>query len=385
MKLVSAPLRALCGKRMAPVWLVAAFVALVSFGLLYSRQSHLASTPHPALAVRISPLAHLSDNNRMQISLPSDRMRAALLEVRGCEFLRWNQLIHGLRLWGPQADGAGKWTGKRMLDVVCSAEQAQKVFGFAPHVLNRNGLHFGQMLDHGEKHLDETLSVLAEIGVNSDYPILLFGKTSTVVSEAVRAAASNFVLDQTLDFSAVVFAHYLPPQSTWTNKFGETVSFDDVCDRLCNQPSGQGNCYGCHVMYALAIILAADRQHGILSDVSRRKVRSKLLQSVAALRQSQRADGSWCPQWFVPTKAAPQADVAGSLSVTGHSLEWLAVAPQDIIDDSKMISRACEALMTLFLTVPPGSVRDSYNAYTHAANALKMWSPQAWIVATTER
>jgi len=199
----------------------------------------------------------------------------------------------------------------------------------------------------------------------------------------VRAAASNFDLEQVLDFTPVAFAFYLPPQRTWTNKFGQTSSFDDVCARLCSVALGQGLCHGCHALYALAIMLAADEQLEILSDVSRRNVRSRLQQAADALRHSQGADGCWGTQWFSGSNTAPRADFEGALTVTGHSLEWLAVAPQEIIEDPKMISRACDGLVTLLLTMPPGAVHDDgYNPGTHAANALKMWSPQAWRGAT---
>ena len=375
--------------RTALFWIPAGCAAVAALlyasgGPVIEPERHQRPAQDLPTAFRTSPLLLASAADRKEVPLPPERLRAALGPVIEHEFSRWNQLIHGLRLWGSKADGPGKWTGQRMLGVVCSAEQSRKVFGVSPQVLNRNGLHFAQVLERGEKHLDETLSVLAEIGINSDHPILFSEHTATV-SDAVRASATNFVLTQTLDFSAVVLAHYLPPQSTWTNKFGDTLSFDDVCRQLCDQPLGQGNCYGCHAMYALAVIVAADGQHPILSDGARRAARTRMLHAVSTLRKSQRGDGCWDTNWFDPAKAVSRADAADPLSVTGHSLEWLAVAPPDIVGDPQIVSRACEGLLAVLLTSPPGSVGDNYNAFTHAARALKVWSPRAWTQAVNMR
>lgn len=379
MKPVVSSLRYFAGKGVVPVWSVAICAAAAGLLLLFVRPSKLASSPHPTSICRVSPL-RLWDNERIEVDLSPDRVHAALARVAQHDYLRWNQLTHGLRLWGPDADGPGKWTGKSMLDVIDSAEESQRAFGFAPHLLNRNGLHFGHRIveekPQGEKHLDETVATLGEIGIPSDRPIRVWDQTATV-ADGVRAAMSNFSLDQELDFTPVVFALYLPPQRTWTNKFGETFSFDAMCQRMCERPLGEGNCGGCHRMYSLAMVLAADRQHEILSGVSRRNVRSKLLQALDALRRSQRADGSWDALWFDPAKAAPEKDLEGKIMATGHTLEWMAIAPRDIIDDPKMVSRACEALLKLVLAAPRESLRDDYNYYTHAASALKLWSPRA--------
>lgn len=375
-------------------FLVISGVAVLTFILLYPRFPGTAMTSgldpieQLDLVVREVPLS-LRHNNRMSVDLPADRLAAALSKIVQHDFLRWSQLTHGLRLWGADADGLalGKWNGSRMLDIVCSAERAQEVFGFSPHILNRNGLHFGHLIVEdklkGEKHLDETLSVFGEIGVHSDRKIVVWDQT-TDVSSAVRAAATNLTLDQNLDFAPLAYALYLPPQSTWTNKFGEVITFDDVCLSVCEQPMGSGCCFGTHAIYSLACVLAANEQHKILSDTATQAVRSKLTEAVNALRESQQEDGCWHPEWFAAKRELGHADYGEMISATGHSLEWLAVAPQDIIDDPEMISRGCDGLLNLFLEAPSASLRDEYNYYTHAASALRMWSPESWDAAVAE-
>jgi hypothetical protein len=108
-----------------------------------------------------------------------------------------------------------------------------------------------------------------------------------------------------------------------------------------------------------------------------------LKQTVSTLRQTQREDGTWDALWFDPTIPAPTKYLTGTVMATGHSLEWLALAPQEFIDDPKMISRACEAALRLLETIPPEALRENYNYYTHVANSLKLWSPRAWSAATS--
>ncbi len=368
-------------ERWRPVYVALLCVAVIGFLFIfiYLRRSDSTSMREPALTVRSSPLS-LWDADRSEVDLPTDRMRYGLTRVARHDFSRWNQLTHGLRLWGPKIDRLGNWNGKRMLDVICSAEEAQAAFGFAPHLLNRNGLQFGHQFVEGnlqgEKHRDETISILGEIGIPSNRQIVVWDQTTTV-AETVRAAAVNCDLNQELDFSVAVFAYYLPPQRTWTNKFGEEISFDILCDRLCDRPLGTGGCGGCHAMYSLAIVLSADRHHEILSEASRRKVRSTLAQAIHTLQETQREDGTWDLHWFDP-KAPQERDLSTTTMATGHTLEWLAVAPPDIMNDPEMVSRGCEGALRLLMDAPQTLLDTEYNYYTHVANALKLWSPQSW-------
>ena len=363
------------------VLLITGALILASFVFVYARSSRSAvprrAMDGHALTVRTIPLAPLPEDNRPDVQIPAARLRAVIDQVADHDFSRWNQLIHGLRVWGAGAEGPGNWSGPKVVEIVCSSEKARERFGSAPHVLNRNGLHFAQEESSGEKHVDETLSVLAEAGIASNRPVQLIGHTTTV-AEGVRASVSNFVMEQRLDFSVLAFAHYLPPQKDWTNKFGETISFDDVCQRLCDLPFGEGFCYGAHVMYTLSMVLSADRQEPLLSETTRRRVRSKLRDAITLLRETQRETGCWDTSWFDPKKPAAPSDFAGTLSVTGHSLEWLAVAPQDLIDDPQMVSRGCDGLLTLMLNTKQVTLNSSYNACTHALRAFKLWCPRAW-------
>lgn len=379
MKLESQAAPQTTGRPLLTGLVILAGAALASFALAYVSPWPRSSASVTDLTIRGEPLVFWG-TPRTEVSLRPERLRAALARLDQHVFSSWNQVTHGLRLWGTTGDRAGDWDGGRMLGVLCSAELAQEAFGFAPHLLNRNGLQFGHRFVEGrlqgEKHLDESVSILGEIGIPSRQAIVVWDR-STTVGDAVRAAALNCDLDQELEFSVAVFAHYLPPQRAWRNKFGDEISFDALSDRLCRKPLGTGGCGGCHALYSLALVLAADRNNPLLSNPVREQVRARIREALAILRRTQRESGAWDLHWYDPALKAEE-EFSTIAMATGHTLEWLAVAPADLFDDPEMISRGCEAALGLILDAPPAQLDEEFNYYTHLANALKLWCPHAW-------
>lgn len=350
--------------------------------IFLTQRSNVGADPK-SLVVRARPL-DLMTVTRVPVELNNDRFTFAMQRIARHDFRRWTQLTHGLRLWGLDSRISEKWTGERMLAIVCSADKCQSEFGIAPHILNRNGLQFGHQIvqgkPHGEKHRDETIAILAESGVPSSTPITVWD-ASTNVSAIVHAAALNCDLSEEIHFTAAAFAHYLPPQKAWMNKFGDTVDFDTISERLCDSALGSGGCGGCHTFFSLAAILNADGQHPILSERMRHKIRSKLSSAIELLQQTQRADGEWDTEWFNVIGKPGDDNLPAKVMVTGHTLEWLAIGPQDLVTDRGMVSRGCEAALNLIISSPEIVIEEEYNYYSHLANSLKLWCPVQWRTA----
>jgi hypothetical protein len=339
-----------------------------------------------SLAVRVQPVALACGRNyspapgcRAQISDVLVRLSSAPAPSR------WVDLLHTLRFLGTTAEisGAnGEWTGQELLSFVVDSGKTTERFG-AVHFANMHGIIFlcwdPRQQDQGEPHRDQMLTVLGKVGIPNTQEIDVDGVKYTV-ADVVRAAQAGFGWDQELAFTALALAYYLPPGNTWTNKYGQRISFDAICDRLCALPMGNGACYGTHNLDALAALLAADSQNRILSSKVRGRARSVLKQAIGLLEKSQSSEGWWNRKWF-HEKVSSENETGNELStlvVTSHTLEWLATAPEDIECSPHRIERAIKYLTARTLAERPARLEQLYGVYTHVGTALQAWVPEVW-------
>jgi len=79
----------------------------------------------------------------------------------------------------------------------------------------------------------------------------------------------------------------------------------------------------------------------------------------------------WLGRWHeskAPLADAPWAFQA--IAVTGHHLEWIALAPPQFRPRRESVERAALALARLIPQQPPPTVANSYAPFSHAARAL---------------
>jgi hypothetical protein len=97
------------------------------------------------------------------------------------------------------------------------------------------------------------------------------------------------------------------------------------------------------------------------------------------LTQAQTVEGYWNRQWprgaqaLVRAKGEPADTLYDRLLVTGHQLEWLALAPEEIQPPRETIVRAGQWLTRSLLEMDQKSLLEAYGPYTHAARALALW------------
>ena len=93
------------------------------------------------------------------------------------------------------------------------------------------------------------------------------------------------------------------------------------------------------------------------------------------LTQSQHADGYWTRNW--PDAEAARDDAGSSIAdrilVTGHQLEWLALAPPDVLPPRETLVRAAQWLSRATVEVDEETLERSFGPFTHAARALCLW------------
>jgi len=126
------------------------------------------------------------------------------------------------------------------------------------------------------------------------------------VRDLLNNAVKQFDPVSELEWTAVSFAYYLPPQRTWTNRFSEEYNFDDLVTFLIQRPFDVSSCGGSHSLYALATIQGVDAQVSILSTNARRRLQGFLKAVSRTLVASQKHDGSVDPLWYLQLSNLPE-------------------------------------------------------------------------------
>ena len=75
---------------------------------------------------------------------------------------------------------------------------------------------------------------------------------------------------------------------------------DDLAERLLYRHRA-ASCYGCHVPYSLAVLLAVDEIDPILSPRMRDRIRGVFADLTCSLEQTQGAAGWWDRGWDAAT------------------------------------------------------------------------------------
>ena len=128
------------------------------------------------------------------------------------------------------------------------------------------------------------------------------------------------------------------------------------------------------------MLLRIDDQIRILSEEGRTRVQTWLKDVTDRLVKSQRSEGFWDDQWSGPeTEGLPPpygsnfTETTMRLNVTGHVLEWWAMAPQEVQPPDDVRRRATRWLIDEIDELSPAEVRSYYTYLTHAGRALAMW------------
>jgi len=348
-------------------WLVGTVLGLVTHWCSSSHDATVGSdTPHPTavatawnvIAVRESPVGIQAGAGFGRL-VPRSKLRRLLESlVPRWDTFKTSRALHALRLWGPRTyfGSAGQlvigdrqiFTGPRLLGTFLDQDQwkreslaARPLLVVTPYGVRAPTLPDGHASFAGTfAHPDDLLRVCAELGIPSTKSVRI-GNAQASVADLVRDSLARFDSQQELPWTAEALARYLAPCRRWTNRFGETYSFDDLVDLLVERPTRSPACYGTHIPYALICLSRIDNQTPILNANSRRRVRSYLLRLSQCLEDVQQTDGSWGidsmrifrnPNTSRGERVFEQGAAfkrIATLICTGHHLEWISLAPPD--------------------------------------------------------
>lgn len=297
-----------------------------------------------------------------------------------------NNFVHGLRLWGVDAQFPDsklsesnelrqyflddrvyrQWNGPHVPALFELSAQGLRARSYDDSRLNRGSSSF---------HTNDLLATLAEVGTPLDTTMQLRTGESHVRQLADTALRDFHLSQHEFEWTVISYARYYFPQKRFKNKFGETITVDDLVDLCVDRPMGIGPCNGLHRLEALIVMYRADEQARVLSHSSRQKLLQHLAQVSVRLIESQTDAGYWTRHW--PQGVAGQVDkeatVYDKLLVTGHHLEWLALAPIEVQPPREHIIRAARWTVKTMLEIEDTNIAQHYGPFTHAARAICLW------------
>jgi hypothetical protein len=230
-------------------------------------------------------------------------------------------------------------------------------------------------------HYDHTLAGLAEVGTPLDYPVNTPGGEMPLRS-AFDFSRDMFSINQgEYEWSTMVFLLYMPHVKSWFTSEGQEVTWDLLADRLMRQRLANGVCYGNHRLYALAMMLQLDVEHHLLSEAGRATVVAYLSDVSRRLAETQNEEGCWDGRWPGEEWDGPQpTHVEGPLGIkgdrllaTGHTLEWWAIAPDEVLPPREVPVKAGQWLVTEIESLSDAEIRQYYTFLSHAGRALALW------------
>jgi hypothetical protein len=364
-------------------------VAAISFGaLVISRNPHCGIiqhwTGHKYTNIRDVPvslpqvISTVNDRNGDQLASAASRVILTMHPSDSISSV--SNLLHYMYFWGtlnsvyaPHAAGIGM---NEMLDVLLNGSRPGWYLPEqAPFFLGQDGFIRVARTNEisGEAHLNQTLATLGAIGVNSSRPIGCLGGPFTV-ADAVRSSIATFSLVDEIEWSTLALLYYLPPQRAWQNRWGETFTFDEIARVLMARPLGQGSCAGTHVLFVLSLMMRVNEQYPIISQESVHAIEQYVSAACQLLQSNQHSTGGWTTSWQVPLTSRPSStsarEMGGNLLVTGHHLEWIAIAPGDIRPRTAAIQRAVRWCMDELTIDSADALPKDVCARTHAVRAI---------------
>lgn len=298
---------------------------------------------------------------------------------------------HGLRFWGREATFADPelMSGDAMLRLLIDHRRFAELYGRgrAPLLIDV-GPGVRVRAFEGEassSHVDHTLASLAEVGLPLAQPIVTPAGEKTLRA-MLEQSLRDFSLNQIeYEWSALSYALYLPPVGSWLTSEDQEVTFGRLADRIMREDLPAGVCSAHHRFYALVVFLRIDdrlreaEQAPILSPAERERIVAYLQDVTARLVRHQHAAGFWNDDW--PTATPPGLEPSGRdgdeladrVIVTGHALEWWALAPPPIQPPREVVVRAAAWLVQTVDGLSETEIQRHFSFLSHAGRALALW------------
>lgn len=324
-----------------------------------------------------------------------EQLAAVLLRIRpkfDPRNIKPNFVEHALRTWRADAEFTepGIMSGREMVEFLTDHGKYLISWGndVPPLLVDRSaGVDIRWGKDAGASvHHDHWLASLTEAGVERSHPLQTPAQRDMTLEAALQQALRDFRLDEReTEWSAMAFGLWLPPQRSWKTADGRVASFDMLARRLLRGHKQFGVCRGTHRVYSMMLILRLDDEFDILSEGVHDEVYRHLETVRDLIVAAQFPDGRWPHDWWRGEEALESpgdADVWQSVIATGHHLEWLAIAPQELHPPREQTRNAAQWVINNTTEQSAEQILKRYTFYTHVGNALALWRntrpPEFW-------
>jgi hypothetical protein len=301
-----------------------------------------------------------------------ERVETALKHVRQRDLLTthafWT-IFHGILGMGPDTTLLDPATKQRVnaVDFVRTGG-AIRGLEFIP---TRDGLDVRTGPQFvGQGHQDQFIAEMAQWGMPIDTKFLVYGKEYTF-ADFVRHAQmrARVTANQELSWAILIVGQYIGTDVSWTNSFGEKLTFEDVVRYELDQPVEAAACGGTHRLFGLTWVYhlhlrKGGRPTGVWKDVA-----DKIALYEKKAKQWQNPDGSFSTKYLAGPGNAH--DVMLRIGTTGHVLEWLALALPDAELRAPWMQEAASALSLIILDCA-GRPADGGGLY-HATHGLQIY------------
>jgi len=294
-----------------------------------------------------------------------------------------NFVEHALRAWGVDAtfQNPKAISGQDMLsfltDTASFAESwGQKIKPLLQERPHGIGIHWGT--DTGASyHHDHLLACVTEANAPLNTPVYGPSRQNATLYNVLQEAMRDFRLDEKeVEWTVMAFGLWICPQKEWIGAEGRHYSFDLLADRLLRGERTKGVCAGTHRVYSLLLLIRLDDEFQILSPEVRKNVYKYLEEVRDAIAASQFEDGHWTSNWpdgKLAVEKPLEEPVYRHVIATGHHLEWMSIAPRDLLIPDAQIKKAMDWCIQNTKKQSHDEIIKMYTFYSHIGAALANW------------
>ena len=228
-------------------------------------------------------------------------------------------------------------------------------------------------------HHDHWLACLTEAGVTLNEPVYTPSHREKTINDVLQQALRDFRLDEReTEWSVLAYGLWLPPEGKWKNNTGREITFDMLAERLLRGALPLGVCHGTHRLYSLMALVRLDDEFNgkLIQKETRAKIMAHLKRVRDIIVTSQFPDGHWASNWSDgadSVKKPLEDELFRKVIATGHQLEWLAIAPEELHPPREKIRLAAKWLIKTTKSQSRTDILEKYTFFSHVGNALALW------------